>query len=88
MAAIEMRSVSFRTLASKLKKLDKLAEAQNRDRSFILNEAIDQYLDVQEYHLNLIEQGMREAEAGQLISHEEVGRRLSERRGMRKAAAS
>lgn len=86
--ANEMKSVSFRTAAAKLKKIDELAGAQDRDRSFVLNEAIDHYLDVQEYHIGLVNRGIREADAGELIPHDEVGRRLQERRAARKAKAS
>ena len=88
MAATAIKSVSFRTPSSKLEKIDKLAGAQHRDRSYILNEAIDQYLDVQNYHTSLIEQGLRDSEAGKIVSHEEVGRRLVKQRASRAMKAT
>jgi predicted transcriptional regulator len=88
MAAAEIKSISFRTPSSKLEKLDKLADAQHRDRSYILNEAIDQYLDVQNYHTHLVEQGLRDSEAGKIVSHEEIGRRLAKQRASRKTKAA
>jgi predicted transcriptional regulator len=45
---------------------------QQRDRSFILNEAVDQYLSLQEYHLTLIDEGIRAADAGDVVPHSEV----------------
>ena len=88
MAGVEIKSVSFRTQSSKLEAIDKLAGTQHRDRSYILNEAIDQYLDMQNYHASLIAQGLRDAEAGKVVSHEEVGRRLAKQRGSRKVASA
>lgn len=84
MATTEMKPVSFRTPAAKLDKIDQLAAAQQRDRSFVLNEAIDQYLDMNAYHTSLIEQGLSDADAGRLTSHEDVGRQLKQQRASRK----
>jgi predicted transcriptional regulator len=84
MTAIDMKPVSFRTPLPKLKKIDALAETQQRDRTFILNEAIDHYLAIQEYHAGLIEEGLRDAEAGKVVSHEDVGRELAAQRVSRK----
>jgi predicted transcriptional regulator len=88
MAATETKAVSFRTQRSKLEAIDRLAGVQHRDRSYILNEAIDQYLDVQNYHASLVGQGLRDAEAGKVVSHEEVGRRLAKQRASRKVASA
>jgi len=70
------KTVSFRTDAKKVKALDALAASQDRDRSYLLNEAIDQYLDLQQYHIRLIEEGIRQADAGMLIDHAEVAKRV------------
>lgn len=74
------KTVSFRTDAKKVKALDALAASQDRDRSYLLNEAIDQYLDLQQYHIRLIEEGIRQADAGKLIDHADVEKRLTRRR--------
>jgi predicted transcriptional regulator len=37
-----------------------------------LNEAVAQYLSLQHYHRELIEQGLREDDAGDVIEHEAV----------------
>ena len=41
------KTVSFRTDMKKVKALDALASEQDRDRSYLLNQAIDNYLDLQ-----------------------------------------
>ena len=67
-----LKTVTVRIPEHKVKKLDAAARHRQRDRSFILNEAVDQYLSLQEYHLALIEEGIRADEAGELIPHSEV----------------
>lgn len=67
-----LKTVTVRIPEEKVKKLDKAAKQQRRDRSFILNEAVDEYLSLQEYHLALIDEGIRAADGGDLIPHEEV----------------
>ena len=74
---MQQKTVTFRAPGNKIKALDALAALQQRDRSFVLNEAVDQYLSLNEYHVALIKEGIRQADAGELVPHEEVGRRLA-----------
>lgn len=76
---MQQKTVTFRAPGEKIKALDALAELQQRDRSFVLNEALDQYLSLNEYHVALIREGIRQADAGLLTPHEEVRRRLLSR---------
>jgi RHH-type transcriptional regulator, rel operon repressor / antitoxin RelB len=69
---MSLKTITFRTPEEKAAALDSIAAMQRRDRSFILNEAVDQYLSLQEYHLALIDEGIRAADAGHLIPHSEV----------------
>lgn len=73
---MQQKTVTFRAPGDKIKALDSLAAVQQRDRSFVLNEAVDQYLSLNEYHIALIKEGIRQADAGKLIPHDEVRRRL------------
>ena len=74
---MQQKTVTFRAPGSKIKALDSLAALQQRDRSFVLNEAVDQYLSLNEYHIAVIKEGIRQADAGELVPHEEVRRRLA-----------
>jgi len=67
-----LKTVTVRIPEEKVKKLDAVAAKQQRDRSFMLNEAVDQYLSLQAYHLALIDKGMRADEAGDVIPHGEI----------------
>jgi len=67
-----MKTVSFRVEVGKIAELDELGKTQARDRTFLLNEAVDAYLDVQRWQLAHIEEGVRQADAGMGKSHEEM----------------
>ena len=69
---MSLKTLTFRVPEDKVAALDSAAALQQRDRSFILNEAVNQYLSLQEYHLALIDEGIRAADAGQFIDHSEV----------------
>jgi predicted transcriptional regulator len=69
---MSLKTITFRTPEEKAAALDSIAAMQQRDRSFILNEAVDHYLSLQEYHLALIDEGIRADDAGDVIPHSEV----------------
>jgi len=69
---MEKQTLTFRANRTKVKALDRLAQALDRDRSYLLNEAVDQYLSVHEYHLRQIREGLAQARAGKLIGYDQV----------------
>ena len=69
-------TVTFRIDEAKRQALDRLAEAMDRDRSYVLNEAVTAYLEAQAWQLRHIEEGLRQAEAGEFASDEEVAKAL------------
>ena len=79
------QSVGFMVPSEKVGRLDAVAATKERDRSFILNEAIDLYLDLNDHHTRLIEQGIADMEAGRFSSHAEVGKALTEQLRRRSA---
>ena len=66
------QNINFKTDSSKVKTLDRLAASMRRDRTFLLNEAVDQYLSVQEYHLKEIEKGLAQVKAGNTQDYDAV----------------
>jgi len=68
------RTISFRIPVKKVKTLDALAETMDRDRSYLLNEAVEHYLELNEYHIKLIEKGLRAAEKGDFVADGEMKR--------------
>lgn len=66
------KSVTFRMEEDKIQAIDHLAESMDRDRSYLINEAIDQFLEVKRWHAEQIELAIAEADAGRFASAEEV----------------
>ncbi len=54
------------------KKLDKLAKSTQRSRSFLAAEAIREYVELNEWQIEEIKKGIREADAGNFATDEEV----------------
>lgn len=65
-------TLSFRTEAEARDRLDRLAAALRRDRSFLINEAIEQYLAQLDWQEAQIRAGIEEADRGAFASDEEV----------------
>jgi predicted transcriptional regulator len=66
------QNFSIRTDAAKLTEIDRLAEAQNRSRNFVVNEAIDRYLAEERRWAEKVEAGLAAAEAGDFANDAEV----------------
>ena len=69
---MDKQTISFRIEADQVDALDALADALERDRSYLLKEAVRSYLDVQKWHLQQIQAGIRDAQAGKTRTHAEV----------------
>jgi predicted transcriptional regulator len=71
-------------LDSKLKKkLDKLAKATERSRSYLAAEAIREFVALNEWQIDEIKKGLREADAGDFATDEEMEQTV--RRWVRRA---
>lgn len=80
MAGMARDVVTVRLDAEKRAALDALASATDRDRSYLINEAIDAYLDVHRWQIAHIGKGVRQAEAGDFATDEEVAAAFARRR--------
>ena len=65
-------SLSFRISETRAAQLDELATAMDRPRSWLLERALEEYLDVPRWQIAQIEKGMQELREGKGIPHEEV----------------
>ena len=74
---MDRETISFRLDAKKRKALDALAQAQDRDRTYVLNEAIDAYLDVHQWQIEHVNEGIRQADAGEFATDAEVAAAFS-----------
>ncbi len=69
------KTISFRAMAEKIETLDSLAAAQDRSRSYLINEAIANYIELHAYQDALVRKGLAEMRKGRVVSHEEVVKR-------------
>ena len=53
-------------------KLDQLAEATQRSRSWLIAEAVKKYVDDESWQIAAIEEGVRQADEGKFASDEKV----------------
>ncbi len=72
-----LKTISFRMPSEAVETLDALAETMDRDRTYLLNEAVEHYLELNEYHMKLIEKGLRAAKAGDFVSDTEMKKLVS-----------
>lgn len=69
---MEKQTVSFRLESEKVAALDALADFMDRDRTYLLSEAVQAYLDTQQWHLEQIQAGIAEADADLVLDHARV----------------
>ncbi|WP_424170312.1 CopG family ribbon-helix-helix protein [Terracidiphilus sp.] len=71
------RTISFRIPSEKVDELDALAKSMDRDRSYVLNEAVGGYLDYQQECMKKIERGLEDIRQGRVVDHEVVMQRMN-----------
>ena len=72
MSKPDTRAISLRVDTAKVKRLERLAAATDRPRSWHLERALDAYLETQAWQIAHIEQGVGDAEAGRAVPHQRV----------------
>ncbi len=70
------KTISFRAVAEKIAALDLLAAAQDLPHSYLINEAITNYIELHTYQDALVHTGLEEMRKGRVVSHKEVVKRL------------
>ena len=65
-------TVSAKLEPSIAKKLDLLAKATTRSRSFLVAEAIEAYVNEQAWQIQAIQEGIKEADKGKFATDKEI----------------
>jgi predicted transcriptional regulator len=73
MGELPLSNISVNIKDQKIKQVDRLAEHLDRTRSWIINDALDQYVAKQEGLLASIRQSVQEADARRLLK-EQLGK--------------
>jgi len=63
-----------------LKRLDGVARAMSRSRTWVLNQAVERYLNYEEWFVAQVQEGLKEARAGEVVEHEAVVRAWERKR--------
>ncbi len=53
-------------------KLESIAEAMDRPRSWVVNDALEQYIAEQAWQIEAIKEGSAAADRGEVVPHEDV----------------
>ncbi len=69
-------SLSFRTDEQIKEKLDRAAKAQDRNRNWVINEAIQSYLELHQWQLAEIDAGIADSNGGKGYTTAELRSRL------------
>lgn len=73
-----MKNFSIRIEDEIADKIDNFAKMQDRNRSYIINKAIKDYIEHEEYILEQINEGLKDIEEGRVHSFNEVQRDIEE----------
>jgi len=58
--------------ARTVKRVDGIARAMSRSRAWVINHAIERYLDYEEWFVGAVKQGLKQAAEGDVVEHEVV----------------
>jgi predicted transcriptional regulator len=67
-----MKTTTVRIDDDMLGRVDGLAKALSRSRSWVINQAIDRFLDYEEWFAKEVKDGLEEVERGEIATHDEV----------------
>ena len=69
---MDTTTLTLRVPTGMKEQLDKLADATHRSKSYLAGEAIRQYLELEAWQIGEIQQALREADANDFASNDEV----------------
>ena len=69
---MDKQTISFRMESDKVAALDALADSLDRDRTYLLSEAVQAYLDLQRWQLDEIRAGLEDADADRVVHHQKI----------------
>ena len=74
------KTTTIRMDSRTLKRVDGIARAMSRSRAWVINQAVERYLDYEEWFVGAVNRGLQQAQAGELVEHGAVVRRWEGRR--------
>lgn len=77
-------TITARVEGDLARRLERLASAQRRSKSWLVGRALESYVDSELAFIEAVEAGRREARAGRTVSHAKIFADLKRRLGARK----
>ena len=71
-----MKATTIRINDSTLGRIDGIAHNLSRPRSWVINQAIERFLDYEEWFVGQVTKGIEEANKGEIASREEVAEKF------------
>lgn len=68
---VDKVNVTFRMGKDRIAALDELGKCYDRDRSYLVNEAVEEYLARREWQLEEVKRALAEVEEGKFLTEEE-----------------
>jgi predicted transcriptional regulator len=68
----EIPSETIRLMPELDRRVTEIATALNRPKSWVIEQAVEDFVAVQEWHLAAIEEGIWDADAGRTVPHDDV----------------
>lgn len=75
-----LKATSVRLDDETLSRVGQMAEAMDRPRAWLMAEAIKQYVAREEWFINEVEKGVKDADEGRLIDHADLKARWETKR--------
>jgi len=69
---METTTLTLRVSIEMKERLDKLADATHRSKSYLAGEALRQYIDLESWQIGEIQQALKEADANDFASDAEI----------------
>ncbi len=66
------KPVSVRLEQETSDRLGSVAASLDRPRSWVIEQAVKEFIDLQVWQLKAVDEGLRDADAGRLVAHEDV----------------
>jgi len=67
-----MKVTTIRLDDKKIGRIDGLAKTLSRSRSWVINQAIDRFLEYEEWFIQEVNEGLKEVDRGEIATQEEV----------------
>jgi predicted transcriptional regulator len=69
---VEKVNVTFRMGKDRIEALDELGKCYDRDRSYLVNEAVEEYLVRRQWQVEEVKRALAEVEEGKFLTEEEL----------------